>query len=331
MNDDIVTEENAVEILPHQRFLWKYIGTVCVALIVVLFGVIGYGNIPPHTFATGSEFMVNEGSSIRTIGDTLKEQGFIHSSFLFRLIVRGSSEPVIVRAGSYTFTKPLSTRALIDALADGTTVTPSRSVTFPEGFSVYDMRTYVGDAILTIDTESALQYEGYLFPDTYFVSPHETFDTLVTRMRVEYDEKIAPFRERIEASGFTEKEVIILASIIEREANDETSMRMVSGILQNRLQNDLPLQVDAIFAYLLGKTSVELTMDDLALDSPYNTYTNIGLPPTPIANPGLMSINAVLDPFASEYLFYLTGADGTFYYAKDFEEHKRNKARHLRS
>jgi UPF0755 protein len=107
-------------------------------------------------------------------------------------------------------------------------------------------------------------------------------------------------------------------------------MRLVSGILQNRLTENLPLQVDATFEYILGKTSAELTLDDLKMESPYNTYTNLGLPPTPIANPGLVAINAVLNPTPSDYFYYLTGSDGNFYYAKDFETHKKNKARYLR-
>ena len=91
----------------------------------------------------------------------------------------------------------------------------------------------------------------------------------------------------------------------------------------------MPLQVDASFDYLLGKTSSELTEDDLAIDSPYNTYSHRGLPPTPISNPGLSSIDAVLNPAQTPFLYYLTADDGTFYYAKTFEEHKRNKQRYL--
>jgi UPF0755 protein len=331
MNEDRMTDILADDTRPQRSSLWKRAGAISVTLAFasLLYGV--FLNTPPPTFSVGGQFIVEEGRSVRDIGNILENKGYIRSSLLFRLLVRGKHEPVVIRAGSYTFTESLSTAKLIGSLQSSVSVTPAQLVTFPEGFSVYDMRTYIGDAIPALDIEEAIPYEGYLFPDTYFVSPHETFVELIARMRNEYEEKIAPLQERIAQSPFTEEQVIILASIIEREANDEASMRMVSGILQNRLQNDLPLQVDAVFEYLLGKTSEELTLDDLALDSPYNTYTNRGLPPTPIANPGLMSINAVLDPLPSEYLFYLTGTDGAFYYAKDFEEHKRNKARYLRS
>lgn len=324
------TKDTAAEIQPPRTSLWKYSVAICVAMVFLFVSTFVIQSMPPSTFTPGAEFIVQEGSSVRTIGESLQEEGFIRSSLIFRLLVRGSSEFIVIRAGSYTFSESLSVHNVIKVLSDGSVATPSRSVTFPEGFSVYDMRTYIGDAILDINTEEVLKYEGYLFPDTYFVSSNETFAELTARMRSEYDEKLSPLRARINASGLTEDEVIILASIIEREANDELSMRTVSGILQNRLQNDIPLQVDAIFEYLLGKTSAELTREDLALDSPYNTYIHRGLPPKPIANPGMMSITAVLDPLPSEYLFYLTGNDGKFYYARDFEEHKRNKARYLR-
>jgi UPF0755 protein len=284
----------------------------------------------PDTFIAGRELTIREGSSIRAIGEQLETEGFIRSSNLFRLLVRNRYKNETIQAGIHRFDTPLGPHELIETLFRGDAIIPLRVVTFPEGFTIYDVRTYLGDAILQINIEQAIPYEGQLFPDTYFVAPHETFEELVERMRDEYEATIAPLRDRIEASGFTEHDVIVLASILEREANDETSMRMVSGILQNRLRDDLPLQVDAVFEYVLGKTSAELTVDDLAIDSPYNTYTRRGLPPTPIANPGLMAIEAVLNPTPSDNYYYLTGEDGSFYYAKAFEEHKRNKARYLR-
>ncbi len=139
-----------------------------------------------------------------------------------------------------------------------------------------------------------------------------------------------PKRGTIAASGLTEAEVIVLASIIEREANDAESMGMVSGILQNRLRDGMPLQADASIEYILDKPLEELTPADLKVDSPYNTYLNKGLPPTAIGNPGAISIGAVLDPTPSDYYFYITGNDGVFYYATTYNDHKRNIARYLR-
>jgi UPF0755 protein len=107
-------------------------------------------------------------------------------------------------------------------------------------------------------------------------------------------------------------------------------MQTIAGILWKRIEMGMPLQVDATLEYERGLGSAELTLDDLRTDTPYNTYTRKGLPPTPIANPGSVALSAALNPTASPYLFYLTGDDGTFHYAKDFEEHKRNKERYIR-
>lgn len=119
-----------------------------------------------------------------------------------------------------------------------------------------------------------------------------------------------------------------MASILEEEAQVEDARRIVSGILWSRLEQDIALQVDAAFLYideLEGRDTYSLTVDDLKIDSPYNTYTNVGFPPTPITNPGLESIYAAANPFYSDYLFYLSDTQGNMYYAKTFEEHIENR------
>ena len=309
---------------------WMRTLGLCVLSVLIVLTYFVYLNTPPTSFSKDALFSIPEGSSIGTIGSILHESGFIRSTILYKFFVRTRFDSPRIQAGSYYFDKPLTTYKLIRSLITGDSQSPFKKITFPEGFSVYDMRSIVGSTFADIDTESLVESEGYLFPETYFVSLNETLPDLTLRMQDEYTRAVDPLRPRIASSGLTEKEVIILASILEREANDITSMRTVSGILQKRLNDDMPLQVDAVFGYILGKTSAELTLDDLALDSPYNTYTNRGLPPTPISNPGLMAINAVLDPLLTEYLFYLTDTDGNFHYAETFEEHKENKARYLR-
>jgi UPF0755 protein len=235
-----------------------------------------------------------------------------------------------VQAGTYHFTEPLTTRQVAEALTVGKYRSPLVSITLPEGFRVSELHTYLPEMYQSDAVLDESLYEGTLFPDTYFISSDATMDDIITLLTSTMEEKIAPYREYIAQSSFTEREVIILASLIEREANDETSMKLVSGILQNRLKVDMPLQVDASLDYILNKTSAELTIDDLEIDSGFNTYNSTGLPPHPIANPGLTAIEAVLWPTESEYLYYLTGDDGVFYYAETFEEHKRNKTRYIK-
>jgi UPF0755 protein len=154
-------------------------------------------------------------------------------------------------------------------------------------------------------------------------------------MRETYTQTTQPLREQIAASSLTENEMLILASILEREANSPESMSIVSGILQNRLAIGMPLQADATIEYVLDTPLGELPPGQLAaklreLDSPYNTYLYLGLPPTPIGNPGLTAITAVLNPRETPYFYYVTGNDGKFYYAESYNEHLRNIDRYLR-
>ncbi|MCR4306594.1 MAG: endolytic transglycosylase MltG, partial [Candidatus Yonathbacteria bacterium] len=139
-------------------------------------------------------------------------------------------------------------------------------------------------------------------------------------------QKTFALRSALEASGKTSGEVITMASIIEKEAITSTDKRLVSGILWKRIDIGMPLQVDAPFAYAIGKNTFQLTLDDLAVDSPYNTYKNQGLPAGPIANPGMESILAALEPEKSSYLFYLSDRKSIIHYSATFEEHKRNKS-----
>ena len=145
-------------------------------------------------------------------------------------------------------------------------------------------------------------YEGYLFPDTYFFPPSATADSIVEMVRKNFDDKVAPLMDDMSASGHSLFEVVTMASIIEKEANDDTGRRLVSGILWRRLALKMPLQVDA---------------------AP-DTYKHQGFPPEPIANPGLDALDAAIRPTKSDYLYYLTGRDGLMHYATTFTGHQAN-------
>lgn len=158
------------------------------------------------------------------------------------------------------------------------------------------------------------------------VTETEIVQTL-TSMFGERTKSLAPLFAQ---SPHTKSDNIIMASIIEGEARTDAERPLVAGILWKRLAKGMPLQVDATFAYTLGKSSDELTIADLRKDSPYNTYTRKGLPPTPIDNPGLPSIKAVLEPQVSDYWYYLHDAHGTIHYARTYEEHLQNKKLYLK-
>ena len=173
-------------------------------------------------------------------------------------------------------------------------------------------------------------YEGYLFPDTYFLSPNIKAGDLILMMRENFARQIQPFEGDILKSKRTLNDIVIMASIIEKEANGSLeTKRIVSGILWKRLSLKMPLQVDAPFVYYNGKNSYTLTKEDLAKDNPYNTYINKGLPPTPISNPGIDSLRAAIAPTQTSYLYFLSDKKGNVYYAKTFAEHQKNRELYL--
>lgn len=313
-----------------RRYIAVGIFFLCVAFVGT-FVFAKRASTPPEAFPVGIDIVIEEGLNQGEIIDHLRQQNVIRSPLLLHMMLIRSFEDEFIHAGIYRFPAPLTLREVAEALTQGLYKSPALTLMLPEGFSVKDLyrllpEGYAHDGEIRDLTE----YEGRLFPDTYFIEKSMTVDEIVTLLLETMEERLQPYESIIAESDFTKEEVLILASILEREANDVESMRRVSGILQNRLEIGMALQVDATLNYVLGKTSAELTVEDLEMDSPFNTYTNAGLPPHPIANPGITAIEAVLYPIASEDLYYLTGDDGVFYYAETFEAHKRNKELYLR-
>jgi UPF0755 protein len=178
--------------------------------------------------------------------------------------------------------------------------------------------------------EHARSQEGFLFPDTYLFPENVTAQGVETLMIANFNKRIEPWSGVIELSKHTMREIVIMASILEKEATTEEDKAIVSGILWKRISIGMPLQVDATFMYLLGKASSELTTTDLAMKSTYNTYTNRGLPGGSIGNPGIAAIRAAIQPTASQYLYYLSDNNGVMHYAKTFQEHIANKSKYLK-
>ncbi len=284
---------------------------------------------PPETFPINVPIDIPEGATVKSVAQILASKEVIHSPFLLYLMLDSSFQNTFIQAGTYTFTQKLTLSQVAEAITKGLYRSPHVSVTLPEGFRARELKSLLPSLFSEYTDESLDALDGTLFPDTYFFSGTDSAEEVLTLLKNTFNERIAPYRKEISKSGFTQEEIIIIASILEREANDVDSKHTVSGILRNRLAVNMPLQVDATFNYILGKTSAELTLNDLDTDSPFNTYKNRGLPPQAIANPGIRALEAALRPTASDYIYYLTGTDGVFYYAKTFEEHKRNKERYL--
>lgn len=286
--------------------------TLCIGIL--LFGYVFFASAPT-IFPVGTVLVVESGQSISSVADELRSLGAIRSIATFKVVVRISGG---VQAGWYGLEMPENVMTLAWRVAHGKTGLSPRAVTVPEGSTIREIEKLVSATI-------PKKYEGYLFPDTYNFLPGTPSELIVERMQERYEEVVAPFRERIKASGHTEEEIIIMASILEKEARLPETRRMVAGILWRRIEIGMALQVDAVFGYIQGTDTFHPTLDDLKIDSPYNTYLHRGLPPGPINNPGLEAILAALEPTKSPYLYYLTGKDGTMHYAKTFEQHVANK------
>jgi len=175
----------------------------------------------------------------------------------------------------------------------------------------------------------AIKKEGYLFPDTYIFPAGATEEDVIKEMEENFAKRILPLQTQIRDFKRPLKDVLIMASLVEGEVRTTETRRQVSGILWKRLQLGMPLQVDAVFPYIIGKNTFEVTTDDLKIDSPYNTYLYVGLPPGPINNPGLDAITAAITPTPSNFLYYLTDLAGQIHYAATHAEHLINRAKYL--
>ena len=288
---------------------------------------------PPSDFPRGTMVMVAEGSSIAEVATLLSRRHIVRSSQTLGYLIRFVHGPSIAVAGDYIFPQPENAIVIARRLAKGQYgITPIK-VTIPEGATAADIATLITRQMPTFDTKSfiasAQPREGYLFPDTYYFQPTWGVDRVIEAMEKRFrtaTETLGPLTSR---SGRTLEQVVIMASLLEREAHTTESRRTIAGILWKRLDNGMPLQVDAVFPYIVGKNTFELSRSDLATSSPYNTYRYRGLPIGPIANPGLDALLAALTPIKSDYWFYLSDRAGILHYAVDFAEHKRNKAKYL--
>lgn len=306
----------------------------CLAFVVASYLYVQKLAQPPENFPSNIPIEVLSGSSISAITKQFKQAGLIRSDLLLYFVLLTSYEPEEVKASTYIFSEPKDVYEVAETLVKGDFDSLLESFIHREGEPVKEI-AFNAEANLTNFSASefivlASTSEGILFPETYRIPKTFTPLELYTLMTETYEENLEPLRDKIKASSLTEEEVIILASIIEREANSTTSMKLVSGILQNRLALGMALQVDASMEYILEKPLKELTAEDLKIDTPYNTYLYRGLPPTAIGNPGIDAIMAVLEPIPSTYMFYITGNDGEFYYAEDFDQHRQNISKYLR-
>ena len=257
-----------------------------------------------------------------------------HPRFLqFTLRISGASSRV--QSGAYLFKTPQNLFAVAYRLITGDYGLPPVKVTFVEGLTVRDMALQTAETFSGISSDDFISegrsQEGYLFPDTYLFHPDADVTSIIATMRTNFDAKIAPLSDDIKTSGHSISDVVIVASLVEKEVRTNENKRIVAGILWKRLEINMPLQVDAVFGYIFNRDTYSPSFEDLKVNSPYNTYIHTGLPPGPISNPGLESIQAALYPIKTNYLYYLTGSDDLMHYARTYAAHIANQNKYLQS
>lgn len=321
-------DERHTEQPAEKRVVWGSLAVFVAVLFVwgVLFAA-------PSSFPTDASdvFTVNRGASLESISTELAAHGFLRSPLLFRVIVHLRGDQRNLVAGDYSFNKPLDVFELAGHIARGEFNLLPVKITIPEGLNKFEIAAILQKHIARFDTIEFIERapEGYLFPDTYFFPRNATPQHVIATMRENFYTKVATIKDKIDASGRSLPDIVSVASIVELEARQTSTRKIVAGILWKRLDMKMPLQVDVSFRYINGKTTQDLTTEDLAIDSPYNSYKYKGLPPTPLGNPGLAALGATLEPTKTPYLFFLSDHDGTMHYAKTFDEHKKNREMYL--
>lgn len=308
-----------------------------IVILALTFGLIFLGIVkivfPPANFPNNPFYHVDRGDSVSQIATELKEKGFIQSKTAFKVFVILLGGEKRMQVGTYFFKQPISSLNIALKLTNRFLGYKPIAFTVYEGMSNKKIATALAKKFPKISEKDFLEktasFEGRLFPDTYFFSPYDTIDDVIYEMNQNFLDRISPLKMSIVVSGKTLGQILTMASLIERETKTDEDRHLVSGILWKRISIGMPLQVDATFEYFTDKNTYTITRSEMKKDSPYNTYTNKGLPPTPIANPGLASIEAAINPTFSPYLYYLTGRDGKMYYAKDFAGHKKNRRLYL--
>jgi len=301
------------------------------------------------------QFTVREGESTSTIAERLQNEGIISNALMFRLYARMRGVETRLAAGPYELRRNMTINEVIDKLEEGhylrTRITTIEGWRSEEVADLLDQRGLAKrEEFLSLTRNAIFDYdflkdrpkgaslEGYLFPDTYEIEPGASATDIVRMMLSNFDRRFdSSLRRKASSLGLTIHQVVTLASIVEREAAVADERPLMASVFLNRLKNDMPLQADPTVQYAVAGTAPDampdyweksISLADLQLDSPYNTYRVKGLPPGPIANPGLASLKAVVEPARTDYLYFVAKPDGSHEFARTLEEHNRNVAKY---
>ncbi|MHB1163448.1 MAG: endolytic transglycosylase MltG [Minisyncoccota bacterium] len=308
--------------------------SIIAGLVLLVGGFYYYACAAPMNFVPGTIVRVPYGMPVSEVARELADAHVISHPELLGLILRIAGEKGTIQSGVYKFAAPQDIYTVAYRLVTGAYDLPPVRITFVEGVTVREAALRVASTSLNISSAQFLaaahSQEGYLFPDTYFFQPSMDATSIVAMMRANFDAKIAPLMKDVHTSGHSLSDIVTMASLVEKEGRTTATRRMIAGILWNRIARGMPLQVDAVFGYIFNRDTYSPSFADLKIDSPYNTYTHRGLPPGPIDNPGLDSLEAAVYPTPTKYLYYLTDKEGVIHYATTYAGHLANQRKYLK-
>jgi UPF0755 protein len=302
-------------------------------LVVFVLGAIylvyAIGNRSEQEPEGPAKIEVVKGDTLSSVAEKLEQAGIIESAFMFEVEARVGGYGTEIKTGEYAFTPGEDSDKILEKLTAGEAV-PTRAITIPEGLNLEQTAQEVAkqSSVPAAKFEEAARRtdygygfledpaiettEGFLFPKQYEVEEGATAPQMVTRMLEQYllETQTLDISGAKERFNLTEYELLTVASLIEKEASNPEERPLVASVIYNRIRQDMPLQIDATVQYALERPKEELSLADLKIDSPYNTYENTGLPPGPICSPGRQSLEAAINPAQTDYLYYVLKENG---------------------
>lgn len=328
------------------RLGWKKWAAVALVFVVLLgaglFLAFGTTHVIERSDRDAKEniyMVVKPGTTASEISDHLTRLGVIDSRLRFWWLMKLQGDAQKFKTGTYAFAPHMDEQAVLDKLVSGDTTVVR--FTIPEGFGIKEIAKRLADEGLVDEQEFLAEAkdfapydymkkrpneryaaEGYLFPDTYEIHSEVTPEAIMKMMAEDFDTRLTPeLRQQAAAKNLSIHDLVTLASLVEKEARYDEDRPIIAQVFFKRLQMGMPLQSDTTLQYLMAGPKEDVSIEDTKIDSPYNTYQHMGLPPGPIASPGMKSILAVLNPASTDYLYFVADRQGHNHYSQTYDEH----------